>query len=177
MGLGHALYRSSSKWNQQRMRDAARSRRERARAQREEEQLAARTPQQARVGLYDMDALRDSVAERINAAIEAQGSPITLVRLTCTLTGKQTGEYHASFSDGYETIEPVRISADGESWQGYIPSPPPPTEEREEGEEGEEGDSASDPVEQLRRLAELRDIGVITGAEFNHKKTELLSRI
>ena len=173
MGLGHALYRSSSKWNQQRKRDAARSRRERDRAQREEEQLAARTPQHARVGLYDMDALRDSVAERINAAIEAQGSPITLVRLTCTLTGKQTAEYHASFSDGYETIEPVRISADGESWQGYIPSPPP----TDEGEEGEEGDSASDPVEQLRRLAELRDIGVITDAEFNHKKTELLSRI
>ena len=32
-----------------------------------------------------------------------------------------------------------------------------------------------DPMDQLRKLAELRDAGVVTGAEFEAKKTELLS--
>lgn len=37
--------------------------------------------------------------------------------------------------------------------------------------------AAPDPIEQLRRLAELRDAGVVTPAEFEAKKAEMLSRM
>ena len=36
---------------------------------------------------------------------------------------------------------------------------------------------ADDPIEQLRKLGELRDAGVVTPEEFEAKKTELLSRL
>jgi hypothetical protein len=42
---------------------------------------------------------------------------------------------------------------------------------------GRSSEVSADPLQQLRRLAELRDGGVITEEEFNNKKTELLSRI
>lgn len=35
----------------------------------------------------------------------------------------------------------------------------------------------SDPIEQLKRLAELRDAGVLTDEEFNAKKAELLGQV
>jgi hypothetical protein len=34
-----------------------------------------------------------------------------------------------------------------------------------------------DPIDQLRRLGELRDVGIVTEAEFNAKKAEILSRL
>lgn len=37
--------------------------------------------------------------------------------------------------------------------------------------------TASDPVEQIRRLAELRDQGIVTAEEFELKKRELLARL
>jgi hypothetical protein len=36
---------------------------------------------------------------------------------------------------------------------------------------------APDPIEQLRKLGELRDLGVVTPAEFDAKKAELLARL
>ena len=36
---------------------------------------------------------------------------------------------------------------------------------------------AIDPMEQLRKLGELRDAGVLTDAEFETKKAELLARL
>ena len=36
---------------------------------------------------------------------------------------------------------------------------------------------ASDPIEQLRKLGELRDAGILTEEEFSAKKTEILSRM
>lgn len=37
--------------------------------------------------------------------------------------------------------------------------------------------AATDPMEQLRKLGELRDAGVVTDAEFETKKAELLARL
>jgi hypothetical protein len=37
--------------------------------------------------------------------------------------------------------------------------------------------AAADPIEQLRKLGELRDAGVLTDAEFETKKAELLARL
>lgn len=37
--------------------------------------------------------------------------------------------------------------------------------------------TATDPMERLRKLAELRDAGVVTPAEFEAKKAELLAQI
>jgi hypothetical protein len=37
--------------------------------------------------------------------------------------------------------------------------------------------AAPDPIEQLKRLGELRDAGVVTDAEFEAKKADLLSRL
>ena len=39
------------------------------------------------------------------------------------------------------------------------------------------GGAAPDPVDQLKRLAELHDAGVITAEEFESKKAEILSRM
>lgn len=36
---------------------------------------------------------------------------------------------------------------------------------------------AADPTDQLQRLAELRDAGVLTEEEFTAKKTEILGRL
>jgi Short C-terminal domain len=36
---------------------------------------------------------------------------------------------------------------------------------------------AENPAEQIKQLAELRDAGVLTQAEFDAKKTELLGRM
>ena len=36
---------------------------------------------------------------------------------------------------------------------------------------------ANDPIEQLERLAALRDKGVLSGEEFEAKKAELLNRM
>jgi hypothetical protein len=38
-------------------------------------------------------------------------------------------------------------------------------------------DFRADPIEQLRRLGELRDAGVVTPEEFEAKKAELLGRL
>ena len=40
-----------------------------------------------------------------------------------------------------------------------------------------DGANHGEPVEQLRKLGELRDAGVLTDAEFETKKADLLSRI
>jgi hypothetical protein len=37
--------------------------------------------------------------------------------------------------------------------------------------------AAPDPIEQIRKLDELRDAGIITDAEFDQKKAELLSQL
>jgi hypothetical protein len=37
--------------------------------------------------------------------------------------------------------------------------------------------ASDDPVEQIRKLAALRDAGVLTPAEFDAKKAELLGRL
>jgi hypothetical protein len=37
--------------------------------------------------------------------------------------------------------------------------------------------SAPDPIEQLRKLGELRDAGILTEEEFSAKKTDILSRM
>jgi len=37
--------------------------------------------------------------------------------------------------------------------------------------------SANDPTDQLRKLAELRDSGILTAAEFEQKKTDILARM
>lgn len=39
------------------------------------------------------------------------------------------------------------------------------------------GSAAPNPIDQLRRLAELRDAGVVTPDEFEAKKVEMLSRL
>ena len=42
---------------------------------------------------------------------------------------------------------------------------------------GIDSNAAADPLEQLRKLAELRDAGLVTDAEFEAEKTELLRRV
>jgi hypothetical protein len=41
----------------------------------------------------------------------------------------------------------------------------------------DEAEAADDAIEQIRRLGELRDAGLITPDEFDAKKAELLSRL
>jgi hypothetical protein len=62
------------------------------------------------------------------------------------------------------------------------PEPPPAhgtasPSTRQESSIGEAAIAGADPLEQLRRLGELRDSGVLTQAEFEAKKAELLQRI
>jgi hypothetical protein len=46
-----------------------------------------------------------------------------------------------------------------------------------EPDEIETAEPQGDPLDQLRKLGELRDLGVLTGDEFEAKKTELLTRL
>ncbi|HJZ61789.1 MAG TPA: SHOCT domain-containing protein, partial [Miltoncostaeaceae bacterium] len=48
---------------------------------------------------------------------------------------------------------------------------------RDLGWGGRGGHRDADPLKQLERLADLRDKGVITEAEFQAKKAELLSKV
>ena len=48
---------------------------------------------------------------------------------------------------------------------------------RESPSSGGPASSESDPIEQLRKLGELRDAGVITPEQFEAKRVELLGRI
>ncbi|WP_168915953.1 SHOCT domain-containing protein [Microcella flavibacter] len=78
----------------------------------------------------------------------------------------------------------------GEAWTDYFaesqgePDPtipqPPASElvlEQVSSAPLEPRPSAVDVVEQLKQLAQLRDLGIITEAEFSDKKTELLGRM
>jgi hypothetical protein len=53
-------------------------------------------------------------------------------------------------------------------------SPPPPTRSTPRPEPEE---PAVDPIDAIRRLAELRDAGIVTPEDFESKKSELLSRL
>jgi hypothetical protein len=56
--------------------------------------------------------------------------------------------------------------------------PPPVTASAPSpGDGGAEAVASGDPLEQIRKLAELRDAGVLTEAEFEAKKAELLRRL
>ena len=41
----------------------------------------------------------------------------------------------------------------------------------------EQASSSADPIDQLQRLGQLRDAGILTEDEFQAKKSEILSRM
>ena len=59
------------------------------------------------------------------------------------------------------------------------PAVPPPVSSAvpSPGVSDAEALAGADPLEQIRKLAELRDAGLLTEAEFEAKKTELLRRV
>ncbi len=69
----------------------------------------------------------------------------------------KTFEEKDLFDRVYARLEELREEG------GAKPQSPPPV--------------SSDPIEQLRKLGELRDAGVVTDAEFAAKKAELLARL
>lgn len=60
--------------------------------------------------------------------------------------------------------------------RGHRAAAQPPVDAPAGPPDGDPG-AASDPVEEIRKLGELRDAGLITDEEFLAKKTELLMRI
>jgi hypothetical protein len=67
---------------------------------------------------------------------------------------------------GDELARQVRKLVEAQSAPPPAPAPSSPAAE-----------APSDPIEQLKRLAELRDAGVLTEEEFNRKKTQLLGQV
>lgn len=77
-------------------------------------------------------------------------------------SGNKSEIKNVNKDDGKELVDKVRhrLSAPPSS----APSPPAAT-------------NPADPIEQLKRLGELRDAGVVTPEEFEAKKAELLARL
>ena len=59
----------------------------------------------------------------------------------------------------------------------YSQQAPPPVGAAVAPAEAAPASAAADPMEQLRKLAELRDAGILTQEEFDAKKTDILSRM
>ncbi len=78
-------------------------------------------------------------------------------------SGNKSEIKNVNKDDGKEMVDKMRhrISASRESSAASSTAPVP----------------AADPIEQLKRLGELRDAGVVTAEEFETKKAELLSRL
>jgi hypothetical protein len=68
---------------------------------------------------------------------------------------------------------PVRVAATAPRVAVVAPSPSAPHSDRQASTD----ESALDPIDAIRRLAGLRDSGIITQAEFDTKKAELLTRL
>jgi Short C-terminal domain/Protein of unknown function (DUF2510) len=86
-----------------------------------------------------------------------------------------SGRHPDRWWDGERWTEWVRDKPGGtrsEDPPGSL-SPPTVPKTRPADARGDEGD----PIEQLRRLGELRDAGVITSEQFDAKRDELLGRI
>ncbi len=78
-------------------------------------------------------------------------------------SGNKSEIKNVNKDDGKEIVDKIRhrLSAPRES----APAPPDPSA------------STADPIEQLKRLGELRDAGVVTAEEFEAKKADLLARL
>lgn len=87
--------------------------------------------------------------------------------LTIFASGNKADIDQMNKKDGKQISDAVRARLNSS------PPPPPPVYIQPQPTEN----STPDVYEQLRKLGELRDLGVVTPDEFEHKKRELLARI
>jgi hypothetical protein len=79
-------------------------------------------------------------------------------------SGNKTEIKQVQKDDGKEIVDLIRHR---------LSAPPPPAPQAAAPPQV----AAADPIEQLRKLGELRDAGIVTDAEFEAKKADLLSRM
>jgi hypothetical protein len=81
-------------------------------------------------------------------------------RITVFASGNKAEITNVNKHDGKRIVDNMRARLSEPTSEAEPVAPPP-----------------ADPVEQIRKLGELRDAGVITESEFEEKKRDLLSRM
>jgi hypothetical protein len=91
-------------------------------------------------------------------------SGMVMGKVTIFASGNKSEITNVNKEDGKEIVDKIRhlLSAPREQTPLRPAASPPP---------------AADPIEQLKRLGELRDAGVLTPEEFDAKKADLLGRM
>ena len=97
--------------------------------------------------------------------VEGQGWAITVP--VNPKKGKQAREFAARINAAASAIVPVAPGLIPQAPPAPAPEPPPAPATPE----------PPDVLEQIRKLAELRDAGALTDEEFNAKKSDLLGRL
>jgi hypothetical protein len=92
-------------------------------------------------------------------------SGMMMGKITIFASGNKSEITNVNKDDGKEIVDKIRhvLSAPPEPTPPAPAASPPP--------------AAADPIEQLKRLGELRDAGVLTPEEFDAKKSDLLGRM
>lgn len=104
----------------------------------------------------------DFPMDKISSVQWASG--MMLGNVTIFASGNKSEITNVNKEDGKEIVDKIRhvLSAPREQTPSAPATSPPP---------------AADPIEQLKRLGELRDAGVLTPEEFEAKKADLLGRM
>jgi Bacterial PH domain/Short C-terminal domain len=92
-------------------------------------------------------------------------SGLVLGQITIFASGNKSEIKNVNKDDGKEIVDKIRHRLSAPAPAPALASAPPPMH------------TPADPMEQLKKLGELRDAGVVTDAEFEAKKADLLSRM
>jgi hypothetical protein len=113
-------------------------------------------------------ALRRELSQQVATALDGKPQP-GLIAVEWKRSTQRVGLTILTGQTGTHNIELAGPSDDD--------SVSPPTEPTPARTSQPATPAANDPLDQIRRLAELRDQGIITEQEFAAKKAELLDRI
>ena len=95
-------------------------------------------------------------------------SGLLLGQIIVFASGNKSEIKNVNKDDGKEIVDQIRHR---------LSAPPQPLRTTQTGSTSALSRALPDPIEQLKKLGELRDAGVVTDAEFESKKAELLGRM
>lgn len=95
-------------------------------------------------------------------------SGMLLGKITVFASGNKAEIEQVNKTDGKRIVDILRARLSGPQSQPAPPPPPTPLLDTP---------GSTDPIDQIRKLAELRDAGILSNEEFEAKKAEILSRM
>ena len=91
----------------------------------------------------------------------------TATAVSNRVSRRQAGRWAAQDQQQYESQQYQQQQYQQQQYQQPAPPPPPPSAPADSG--------TDDMIEQLQKLGQLRDAGVLTDAEFEAQKAKLLA--